>query len=84
MISAILTFSAFLSAAIFPWPLTALLAFLAAAFEPLAPLAVGIFADTLYYSPATMTLPLGTLGGAVLAAAAMFVRSRLKTGSMGR
>lgn len=68
----------FISAVVFPWPLTACLALLASLFEPLTPLAVGIFADTLYYVPQGAFLPAATLGGACVTAIAFFVRSRLK------
>jgi hypothetical protein len=61
----LLTIAAFVSAVLFPWPLTALLSVGAAYFEPLVPLAVGIFADTLYYAPQASRFPwlqAGSLG----------------------
>jgi len=72
----------FLSTILFPWPLTALLALLASSFEPLIPLSVGIFADTLYYVPHGTFLPAATLTGACVTVIAFFVRSRLKAGSI--
>lgn len=70
--------AAFFSVILFPWPLTAGLALLLAPFEPLVPLAIGIFADTLYYSHQGSLLPMATLSGAVVTVVAFFVRSRLK------
>lgn len=77
------TFLTVLSAVLFPWPLTALLALGMALFEPLLPLSAGLFLDTLYYTSHGGKLPFFTIWGAFVAAAAFFVRSRLKTGSMG-
>lgn len=68
----------FVSAVLFPWPLTACLALALAAFEPFVPLAAGIFADTLYYSHQGTLLPMATLYGVLVTAIAFFVRSRLK------
>ena len=68
----------FASAMVFPWPLTAFLACILSLSEPLVPLAAGIFADTLYYSPQGAFLPLFTLFGAGVTGIAFFVRSRLK------
>ena len=75
-----LTILTFVSVVFLPWPLTAILAIFASVFEPLVPLAVGLFADTLYYAPQTEVLPLFTFAGALLTAVAFFVRNRLKTG----
>lgn len=72
----------FMSTVLFPWPLTAVLAVGLASVEPLIPLAVGVFADTLYFSHQG-TLPMATVYGALVSAVAFFVRSRLKTGIMG-
>lgn len=80
MIRGTLTILAFISTVLFPWPLTVILALVASIFDPLVPLAVGLFADTLYYVPHTGTIPLFTLYGALATIAAFFVRSRLKTG----
>ncbi|TSA44445.1 hypothetical protein D4R49_00140 [bacterium] len=79
-----LTILSLVSVVFFPWPLTALLAAGASSVEPLVPLAVGLFADTLYYAPQAGALPLFTLCGILLTAISFFVRSRLKTGSIGR
>ena len=83
MMRGLVTLFAFISAIFFPWPLTALLAIGAAITEPLVPLALGIFVDTLYYVPAS-SLPLPTILGAVVSVVAFFVHSRLRAGSMGR
>ncbi len=80
MMRGILTALTFISTVLFPWPLTVLLALSVSFFEPLVPLATGLFADTLYYAPSVETLPLFTLYGAVATTIALFVRSRLRTG----
>lgn len=77
------TLLTFVSAVFFPWPLTACLALGLAIFEPLVPIAVGIFVDTLYYASHSGTLPLLTIYGALATSIAFFVRSRLKTGIIG-
>lgn len=77
------TLLTFVSAIVFPWPLTAFLTLGMALYEPLLPLATGLFADTLYYTPQGGALPLYTIFGAVATIVAFFVRSRLKAGSIG-
>ena len=84
MTRGLLTLLTFVSTVFFPWPLTVLLALGLSLFEPLVPLAAGIFADTLYYAPQAGALPLFTVYGALVTALAFFVRSRLKTGIIGR
>jgi len=84
MIRRLLTISTFISVVLFPWPLTALLAIITAFFEPLIPLAAGLFADTLYYVPQGGGLPLYTLFGVLATIIAFFVRSRLSTGIIRR
>ncbi|MEK7554024.1 MAG: hypothetical protein AAB517_01510 [Patescibacteria group bacterium] len=79
MMRGTLTILTFVSTVLFPWSLTALLALVASAFEPLVPLAIGIFADTLYYAPFSGALPVFSLYGALATTLAFFVRSRLKT-----
>lgn len=81
--NALFTLATFVSAVLFPWPLTALLACLTAFFEPLVPLAAGLFADTLYYAPGASTLPVFTLYGLGLSVIVVFVRSRMRTGTIG-
>jgi len=76
-----LTFLVFISVIFFPWPLTAVLSLASSFLIPFLPLAVGLFSDTLYY---TSGLPLFTLCGSLATGAVLFVRSRLKTGSIGR
>ena len=83
MIRGALTIATFISAIFFPWPLTVLLALASSFFEPLVPVAAGIFIDTLYYTPPASALPLFALGGAIVTALAFFVRSRLKTSIIG-
>ena len=83
MMRGTLTILTFVSAIFLPWSLTALLALGASVFEPLIPLSVGIFADTLYYTSQSGAIPLFTLYGALATALAFFVRSRLKTGIIG-
>ncbi|MDE2173395.1 MAG: hypothetical protein KGJ31_02215 [Patescibacteria group bacterium] len=80
MMRGTLTLLAFVSVMFFPWPLTATLALFSSLVEPLMPLAVGIFADTLYYTPHAGVMPIFTLAGALATFGALFVRSRLRTG----
>jgi hypothetical protein len=75
----VFTILAFISTVLFPWPFAALLSLGIALYEPLVPLAVGIFADTLYYTP-QLGAPLFVLGGLFATVSAYFVRSRLKPG----
>lgn len=79
-----LTVLVFASAIIFPWPLTAVLAVTAAFFEPLIPLAAGLFMDAVYYAPASGTLPLFALSGLVLTVAILLVQRRLRVGTMSK
>lgn len=74
----------YISTIFFPWPLTALLAIFSSFSEPLVPLAVGVFADVLYYSPQTSVWPVCTILGAVCTAVALFVHSQLRTSIMER
>ncbi len=78
MIATLLTILAVVSAFLFPWPLTLVLALISAISEPLVPLAVGMLIDTLYYSGGW---PLGTILGALATSIALFIHSRLRTGS---
>jgi hypothetical protein len=79
MMRGVLALSTFVSAILFPWPLTALLALVASVSEPLIPLAAGLFVDTLYYAPHAGMWPLFTLCGVAATAIAFFVHSRLLT-----
>jgi len=72
---------AFVSVIFLPWLVTACIAVVLAAFDPLVPIALGIFADALYM-PYGSFLPVSTLLGAGVAIVAFFVRSRLKTSIM--
>ena len=78
----ILTISTLISAVLFPWPLTALLAFIASLREPLVPLAAGLFVDTLYYAPQAGALPTFTLYGLIVSIIAVLVRRQLRTSIM--
>ncbi len=78
MIRRVSTFATFFSAMFFPWPYTMCLALGIAVFEPLVPLAAGLFVDTLYYVPHG-SLPYFTFGGALVTIIAFLVRSQLKT-----
>lgn len=80
MIKGVLTIATFISVLFFPWPLTAFLAFVASVYVPLVPLAVGIFSDTIYFSPQANFLPIFTIFGAIVTSVIIFVRSRLSTG----
>jgi len=84
MMRGALTLLTGISVLAFPWPLTVLLALTTAFFEPLVPLAAGIFADTLYFAPEAASLPLFTLGGALVTALTYFVRTRLNTSIIDR
>ena len=77
-----LTVSTFVSVIFFPWPLSVLLALVVSFFEPLVPLAAGIFADTLYYAPQA-GIPVFTLYGLALSVIAGAVRSRLSASIIG-
>lgn len=83
MIRGVLTIGTFISVIFFPWSFTVLLAIVASFLEPLIPLAVGLFADTLYYSPHVNLVPLFTLLGTLVTSIAFFVRSRIRTGTIG-
>lgn len=82
MTRAILAFVTLVSAAIFPWPLAAVITLASSALEPLLPLAAGLFADVLYYEPRAGAFPLFTIGGAVATVLAYIVRNRLRTGTI--
>jgi hypothetical protein len=84
MIRGFLSLLVFVSVVFFPWPLTAILALIAAFFIPLLPLAVGIFADTLYYTQHAALLPFFTLYGAIATVVAILVRSRLRASIINR
>lgn len=79
MKNGVFTIATFISVILFPWPLAVLVAAATAFFEPLVPLAAGLFADTLYFAPGAGAVPVFTLYGFAFSLAAMFVRSRLRT-----
>lgn len=82
MTAGVLTILTFISIILFPWGVSVLLALAAGSRDPLVPLAAGIFADLLYYSPSVAAFPYSTLLGIVAATGLFFVRSRLRTGIM--
>ncbi len=75
----VLVASAFVSLFFFPWPLTVLMGLGAGILVPLVPLALGLLADTLYWAPGVIGVPLYTIGGALLTVLAYLVRARLLT-----
>lgn len=78
----ILTISTFISVVLFPWPLTTILALITSFFEPIVPLAAGLFTDTLYYTPHAGSLPVFTLYGLGLSILSIFVRRKLRASSI--
>lgn len=78
MIRPVGTVLAFLSAVFFPWPFTLGITLLMSLVEPLVPLSIGLFVDTLYYVPDGHP-PVFMLLGALITLTAFFVRARLKT-----
>jgi hypothetical protein len=77
MMRGILVFMSFISTIFSPWIITAILVFAVSLLDPLVPLAIGLFADTLYYTSSAETIPLLTLYGAIVSLIASFVRNRL-------
>ncbi len=75
--------SALISLILFPWPYTVVVTLGAALVEPLVPLGIGLLADTLFYGPQSYSVPVYTLGGALLSGVVLFVRTRLRAGMMG-
>jgi len=80
MIRLITLLLAFIAIIYLPWPVAALLALLLAPFEPFAPLALGIFTDTLYYSSGTASFPHFAFAGVLVTALTLLVRTRLRAG----
>ena len=76
--------AACMSIIFFPWPFAAALALISSLFIPMVPLAAGLFADMFYSAPQGSVLSFFTLYGAAATGIALFVRSRLKAGSMER
>lgn len=83
MMRGTLTVLTFVSAVFLPWPITTLFALAVSVFEPLVPLSIGLFVDTLYYAPLSGALPIFTFYGALVTAVAFLVRGRLKTSIIG-
>ncbi|MCX6786979.1 MAG: hypothetical protein NTY93_00400 [Candidatus Kaiserbacteria bacterium] len=84
MIRGLLVFFVFISIVFLPWPFAVALTLISSFFIPLLPLAAGLFADTLYYTPHAGLLPFFTLYGVIATIIIFFVRSRLKTSTIGR
>ncbi|MDB5244506.1 MAG: hypothetical protein JWN18_376 [Parcubacteria group bacterium] len=82
MSNVVLIISAFVSVIFFPWLLTAGLAIVLAFIEPVAVIALGLFADTLYYSVHAGGLPLFTFGGLILGGIGLLVRNQLRASTM--
>jgi len=82
MMRGMFTLATLASVIFFPWPFSAVLAFASASLEPLVPLAAGLLADTLYYTPYAGALPVFTFYGAVVSIVAVFVRSRMRAGTI--
>ncbi len=78
----LITLIAFVSVILFPWQFTAFLVLVSSFFVPLLPLAIGIFADTLYYSMKITLVPLYTILGLLVTGIAIFVRTRLQTSTI--
>ncbi|HUQ29972.1 MAG TPA: hypothetical protein VM103_00405 [Candidatus Paceibacterota bacterium] len=70
---------AFVSLFFFPFSFWMMAALAAAVSAPLAPFAIGIFADLLYYAPHASVVPLYTCGGAVLALVSFALRKFIET-----
>lgn len=75
---ATLTIATLLSVIFFPWKFAAVLAISVSFMEPLVPLAAGILADVLYYTPQAHTVPLFTIYGAICTAIAFVLRNRVR------
>lgn len=82
MIALCLIIGAFLSVIYFPWQLSALVLLALAFVDPLGAIAVGLFADLLYYNPQAQIVPFFTIGSVGVGLLALFVRSRLRTGTL--
>lgn len=74
MIRTALIVAAFFSLFFFPFPFALTIALAAAITSPLAPLALGIFADLLYYAPNASVVPLYTGLGALTALCSFGIR----------
>jgi len=67
----------FLSLLLFPWPFSVVLTLAFSLYVPFLPIAIGLFADVLYYTSNTEVLPLLTLYGAITTGIALIVRNRI-------
>jgi hypothetical protein len=76
MIRLALLIISFVSVFAFPWQFTLILLFPLAWYEPLAAIAIGILADTLYYTHGA-GIPLMTLTGIITCALSLFSRRYL-------
>lgn len=82
MIRGLVTIGTLSSVVFFPWQLSVALMTYAAVYEPLVPLAAGMLADALYYTSYSTATPFFSLYGAVATSIALFVHSRLRTGTL--
>jgi hypothetical protein len=83
MIRGLLSGAALVSLVAFPWLYTVLLTLVGTAYEPFLPLAIGLLADVLYYTPSGSFFPLFTISGGAVTAITLFVRSRLRSDTIG-
>ncbi len=67
----------------FPWPVAALLAFIATFLFPFAGIVLGMLFDLLYFLPGAAFIPYGTLFGAAATAFVLVVQRFVKTRSIG-
>lgn len=78
MIKGALTILALLSVVALPWQLATVIALAAGTMVPLMPLACGLFAEALYWTPRLSLLPFFALSGALATTLLYFVRGRIK------
>lgn len=79
MIRIVLPILTFFSLFFFPYPLSAFLILASAALLPFSGLALGVFADVLYYSPGAEFLPVWSIGGAIATILSLLMQRFVKT-----
>lgn len=84
MIRGVLIFCALIAVVWFPWPYAVVMTLLAAVASPLAPLAVGLFAEGVYFTPHVYAFPIWLMVGALGTSAAFFVHRFVETSIMGK
>jgi len=82
MIRRLFAFFPAISLLFFPFSLTVILTLLAAYATPLMPLAIGVLADTLYFSRGVASVPFYTLVGFATTVVALLVRRFIETSIM--